>query len=97
MLFLQTQPTSPLHRLAPPNSIYCFDNWGYQLVDFIKEVIGSEATLSSNSVGGEQGHAMRDLECVIWSRVFTWNSSAELQLSSCPLWLCNIQGGGTIT
>jgi len=43
----------PNPRLAQPNSIYNFENWGDQLTDFIEEVIGEPAYISTNSVGGE--------------------------------------------
>lgn len=44
----------PDPKAAPPNSIYNFENFGDQLVDFIKERIGSEPTfVICNSVGGE--------------------------------------------
>lgn len=42
----------PDPRQAPPNSIYNFDNWGQQLVDFTEQVIGAPAYISCNSVGG---------------------------------------------
>lgn len=42
----------PDPRQAPPNSIYCFPNWGHQLVDFIKEEVKSPAFIITNSVGG---------------------------------------------
>lgn len=42
----------PDPRSAPPNSIYCFDNWGRQLADFVEEKIGGETTIVANSVGG---------------------------------------------
>jgi hypothetical protein len=45
----------PRHiRGAPSNSIYNFDTWGQQLVDFTEQVITAPAYISSNSVGGEQ-------------------------------------------
>lgn len=34
----------PSPKLQAPNSIYCFDNWGVQLVDFLKEVVGESST-----------------------------------------------------
>jgi pimeloyl-ACP methyl ester carboxylesterase len=43
----------PNPRLAEPNSIYNFENWGDQLTDFIEEVIGEPTYISTNSVGGE--------------------------------------------
>lgn len=42
----------PSPRLAPPNSIYCFENWGQQLVDFIEDKIGADTAIIANSVGG---------------------------------------------
>lgn len=42
----------PDPRLAPPNSIYCFETWGQQLSDFIDQKIGAQTTLIANSVGG---------------------------------------------
>ncbi|PNW75838.1 hypothetical protein CHLRE_12g558550v5 [Chlamydomonas reinhardtii] len=46
----------PDPKAAPPNSIYNFENFGDQLVDFIKERIGSEPTfVICNSVGGLAG------------------------------------------
>ncbi|WIA19379.1 hypothetical protein OEZ85_004004 [Tetradesmus obliquus] len=45
----------PDPRQAPPNSIYNFDNWGQQLVDFTEQVIGAPAYISCNSVGGLAG------------------------------------------
>lgn len=47
----------PDPRAAPRNSIYNFENWGQQCVDFISEVIGSPAVISTNSVGGLAGLA----------------------------------------
>lgn len=44
-------------RSAPPNSIYCFENWGNQLVDFIEEKIQESTTIVANSVGGEGPHS----------------------------------------
>lgn len=44
----------PDPRGAPPNSIYNFETWGQQLLDFTQEVIGAPAHISCNSVGGAQ-------------------------------------------
>lgn len=40
-------------RAFPQNSLYCFDNWGAQLVDFISEQVQAPAYIICNSVGGE--------------------------------------------
>eukprot|EP00878_Enallax_costatus_P002483 GHUV01002663.1.p1 GENE.GHUV01002663.1~~GHUV01002663.1.p1 ORF type:complete len:406 (+),score=72.01 GHUV01002663.1:129-1220(+) len=45
----------PTPRGAPANSIYNFDTWGQQSVDFIQDVIGTPAHISTNSVGGLAG------------------------------------------
>jgi pimeloyl-ACP methyl ester carboxylesterase len=45
----------PDPKQAPSNSIYNFDNWGQQLVDFTEQVIGAPAYISCNSVGGACG------------------------------------------
>ncbi|KAI8464386.1 MAG: Alpha/Beta hydrolase protein [Monoraphidium minutum] len=42
----------PDPKSAPPNSIYCFETWGRQLVDFIDQEIAAETTIIANSVGG---------------------------------------------
>lgn len=44
-------PPPPL-RSAPPNTIYNFDQWGTQLADFVEQVVGGPAFISTNSVGG---------------------------------------------
>ena len=36
----------------PPRSLYTFDNWARQLLDFMDEVVGEPAFLITNSVGG---------------------------------------------
>lgn len=45
----------PDPRQSPPNSLYCFETWGQQLVDFIDEVVGEKAVVACNSVGGLAG------------------------------------------
>lgn len=46
----------PNPRLAgPPSSLYNFDTWSDQLLDFTRAVIGRSAVLSCNSVGGLAG------------------------------------------
>jgi hypothetical protein len=45
----------PNPRVAEPNSIYNFENWGDQLNDFIDDVIGEPTYISTNSVGGKGG------------------------------------------
>ncbi|KAL6766812.1 CPLD60 [Auxenochlorella protothecoides x Auxenochlorella symbiontica] len=46
----------PDPRLAgPPSSLYNFDTWSDQLLDFTRAVIGRSAVLSCNSVGGLAG------------------------------------------
>lgn len=52
----------PNPREAPQNTIYCFDNWGHQIVDFIKEQVGGPAFVITNSVGGMQVCMMRHLQ-----------------------------------
>ncbi|GBF88496.1 hypothetical protein Rsub_01209 [Raphidocelis subcapitata] len=42
----------PDPRVAPSNSIYCFETWGQQLSDFIDQKIGEQTALIANSVGG---------------------------------------------
>jgi hypothetical protein len=44
-------------RAAEPGSLYTFEVWGKQLLDFIDEVIGEPTFLVSNSVGGAHSHA----------------------------------------
>jgi hypothetical protein len=39
-------------RAAAPGSLYTFEVWGKQLLDFIDEVISEPTFLVSNSVGG---------------------------------------------
>jgi hypothetical protein len=39
-------------RKAAPGSLYTFEVWGKQLLDFMDEVVGESAFLVSNSVGG---------------------------------------------
>eukprot|EP00775_Hariotina_reticulata_P011962 gene11962-12105_t len=41
----------PNPRVAPPNSIYNFDTWGQQLVDFTEQVITAPTYISCNSRG----------------------------------------------
>ncbi|GIL72233.1 hypothetical protein Vretimale_293 [Volvox reticuliferus] len=45
----------PSPRSAPTNTLYCFDNWGNQLVDFIRERVEEPAFIVCNSVGGLAG------------------------------------------
>lgn len=45
----------PDPRAAPANSLYNFENWGAQAVDFIQQVIGTPAVCVCNSVGGLVG------------------------------------------
>jgi len=47
--------SQPDPRAAEVNSIYNFENWGEQLVDFMDQVIGSGASIVCNSVGGLAG------------------------------------------
>lgn len=42
----------PDPRLRAPNSIYNFENWAEQTVDFVKNVVREPVFLVSNSVGG---------------------------------------------
>ncbi|KAF5833880.1 Alpha/Beta hydrolase protein, partial [Dunaliella salina] len=55
----------PDPRLAPTNSIYNFEVWGAQLVDFIQEIVQKPSFIITNSVGGlaglEAGIAREDL------------------------------------
>ena len=34
------------------NTIYCFETWGHQILDFIDAFIGEPAFVITNSVGG---------------------------------------------
>lgn len=45
----------PDPRSAEPNSIYNFENWGQQALDFLDEIVGGPAVLVTNSVGGLVG------------------------------------------
>jgi pimeloyl-ACP methyl ester carboxylesterase len=53
----------PDPRQAPANSIYNFDTWGQQLVDFTEQVIGAPAYISCNSVGGTHGGRLLCNQC----------------------------------
>ena len=44
-------------RKAAPGSLYTFEVWGRQLLDFIDQIVGEPAFLVSNSVGGADDHA----------------------------------------
>ena len=39
-------------RSAERNTIYCFETWAQQILDFIDEFIGEPAFVVTNSVGG---------------------------------------------
>ncbi|EFJ52272.1 hypothetical protein VOLCADRAFT_55777, partial [Volvox carteri f. nagariensis] len=62
----------PNPRSAPPNSLYCFDNWGEQLTDFIQQKVGEPAFVVCNSVGGLAGlqasisapHLVQGVQCL---------------------------------
>lgn len=56
----------PNPREAPQNTIYCFDNWGKQIVDFIKEQVGGPAFVITNSVGGTQVCMVHHLQAGAW-------------------------------
>lgn len=45
----------PDPREFEPNTLYSFDNWGEQLLDFILEKIGNPTAIITNSVGGLAG------------------------------------------
>ncbi|KAG2483999.1 hypothetical protein HYH03_017166 [Edaphochlamys debaryana] len=45
----------PDPKSAPQNTIYSFDNWGQQLVDFIAEEVRAPTAIICNSVGGLAG------------------------------------------
>lgn len=45
----------PDPRSAAPNSIYNFENWGQQALDFLDQVVGGPAVVVTNSVGGLVG------------------------------------------
>jgi hypothetical protein len=62
----------PDPRQSPANSIYNFDTWGQQLVDFTEQVIGAPAYLSCNSVGGTQGGALLRSYCMCLVRGAAW-------------------------
>jgi pimeloyl-ACP methyl ester carboxylesterase len=64
----------PNPRTAEPNSIYNFENWGGQLTDFIEEVIGQPAYISTNSVGGEEAKAGRH----VGTQYSNWGQSRNL-------------------
>jgi hypothetical protein len=38
----------------PPNSIYTFETWGSQVLDFLSDVVKDRAFLICNSVGGKK-------------------------------------------
>lgn len=43
-------------REHPANSLYTFEVWGAQLLDFIEQKIGQPTFLLTNSVGGDRVH-----------------------------------------
>ncbi len=47
--------SKPDPRRAPPNTIYTFETWGQQTLDFIDEIIGQPTITICNSVGGLVG------------------------------------------
>lgn len=49
---LSTDTCKTAFREAAPGSLYTFEVWGAQLLDFIDQLIGEPAFLVSNSVGG---------------------------------------------
>lgn len=49
----------------PPNTIYTFETWGSQILDFLSEVVGDSAFLICNSVGGAPHLTIVFFRCVI--------------------------------
>ena len=45
----------PDPRTATPNSVYNFENWGQQALDFLDQVVGGPALIVTNRVGGLVG------------------------------------------
>lgn len=45
----------PSPRNMPPNSIYTFETWGSQVLDFLSDIVKDRAFLICNSVGGIVG------------------------------------------
>lgn len=42
----------PNPRDQPPNTLYSFETWGSQILDFLSDVVNDRAFLICNSVGG---------------------------------------------
>eukprot|EP00850_Spirogloea_muscicola_P001118 SM000004S14988 [mRNA] locus=s4:655538:659035:+ [translate_table: standard] len=47
--------SKPDPRQQAPNTLYTFDNWSRQVLDFARDVVGEPAFLITNSVGGITG------------------------------------------
>lgn len=45
----------PNPRLLPPNTLYTFDTWGKQILQFCSEVVNDRPFIICNSVGGWWG------------------------------------------
>ena len=41
-----------MRRSAAKNTIYCFETWGQQILDFVDAFIGEPVFVITNSVGG---------------------------------------------
>jgi hypothetical protein len=52
-------------RQAAPGSLYTFEVWGKQLLDFIDEIVGEPAFLVSNSVGGAYHHTKSTMNSLV--------------------------------